>query len=123
VRDQDRPDALPCRSAGGIGIGRCREASKVYAGTTCSSPLHHGPLQHRLPELEISLFLLRRLLGVLTEDKKQTKVSKLTKDELLLINIDSTSTGERVLSVKGDLAKIQLTSPAFTEVGEKVVLS
>ncbi len=69
------------------------------------------------------MFLLRRLLGVKTEDKKQTKVSKLVKNELLLINIGSTSTGGRVLSVKGDLAKIQLTSPACTEVGEKVALS
>ena len=74
-------------------------------------------------ELEISLFLLRRLLGVKTEDKKQTKVTKLVKNELLLINIGSTSTGGRVLSVKADLAKIQLTSPACTEVGEKVALS
>lgn len=69
------------------------------------------------------MFLLRRLLGVRTEDKKQTKVSKLAKNELLLINIGSTSTGGRVLSVKADLAKIQLTSPACTEVGEKVALS
>ncbi len=76
-----------------------------------------------LLELEISLFLLRRLLGVKTEDKKQTKVTKLVKNELLLINIGSTSTGGRVLSVKADLAKIQLTSPACTEVGEKVALS
>lgn len=67
--------------------------------------------------------MLRRLLGVKTEDKKQTKVSKLVKNELLLINIGSTSTGGRVLSVKADLAKIQLTSPACTEVGEKVALS
>jgi translation initiation factor 2 subunit 3 len=69
------------------------------------------------------MFLLRRLLGVKTEDKKQTKVAKLAKNELLLINIGSTSTGGRVLSVKADLAKIQLTSPACTEVGEKVALS
>ena len=74
-------------------------------------------------ELEISLFLLRRLLGVKSEDKKQTKVTKLLKNELLLINIGSTSTGGRVLSVKADLAKIQLTSPACTEIGEKVALS
>ena len=69
------------------------------------------------------MFLLRRLLGVKTEDKKQTKVTKLVKGELLLINIGSTSTGGRVLSVKADLAKIQLTSPACTEIGEKVALS
>ncbi|KAF8889092.1 translation initiation factor eIF2 gamma subunit [Infundibulicybe gibba] len=82
-----------------------------------------GGLPEIYTELEISLFLLRRLLGVKTEDKKQTKVSKLVKNELLLINIGSTSTGGRVLSVKADLAKIQLTSPACTEVGEKVALS
>lgn len=69
------------------------------------------------------MFLLRRLLGVKSEDKKQTKVSKLVKGELLLINIGSTSTGGRVLSVKADLAKIQLTTPACTEIGEKVALS
>ena len=69
------------------------------------------------------MFLLRRLLGVKTEDKKQTKVTKLVKGELLLINIGSTSTGGRVLSVRADLAKIQLTSPACTEIGEKVALS
>ncbi|KAF5326518.1 hypothetical protein D9611_001053 [Ephemerocybe angulata] len=82
-----------------------------------------GQLPKIYTELEISLFLLRRLLGVKSEDKKQTKVSKLIKGELLLINIGSTSTGGRVLSVKADLAKIQLTSPACTEVGEKVALS
>ncbi|KAI9508054.1 translation initiation factor eIF2 gamma subunit [Russula earlei] len=82
-----------------------------------------GKLPQIFTELEISLFLLRRLLGVKTEDKKQTKVAKLVKGELLLINIGSTSTGGRVLSVKADLAKIQLTSPACTEVGEKVALS
>ncbi|KAI0759105.1 initiation factor eIF2 gamma, C terminal-domain-containing protein [Fomes fomentarius] len=82
-----------------------------------------GKLPKIFTELEISLFLLRRLLGVKTEDKKQTKVTKLVKNELLLINISSTSTGGRVLSVKGDLARIQLTSPACTEVGEKVTLS
>lgn len=82
-----------------------------------------GKLPNVYAELEISLFLLRRLLGVRTEDKKQTKVSKLAKNELLLINIGSTSTGGRVLSVKADLARIQLTSPACTEIGEKVALS
>ncbi|KZV83400.1 hypothetical protein EXIGLDRAFT_728408 [Exidia glandulosa HHB12029] len=74
-------------------------------------------------ELEISMFLLRRLLGVKSDDKKQTKVTKLVKNEILLINIGSTATGGRVLAVKNDLAKIQLTNPACTEIGEKVALS
>jgi len=76
-----------------------------------------------ITELEINLFLLRRLLGVKTDDKKQTKVAKLVKGELLLVNIGSTSCGGKVISVKADLAKLQLTQPACTEVGEKVALS
>ncbi|KIJ46253.1 hypothetical protein M422DRAFT_778528 [Sphaerobolus stellatus SS14] len=82
-----------------------------------------GKLPSVYTELEINLFLLRRLLGVKTDDKKQTKVSKLVKGESLLINIGSTSVSGRVLNVKGDLAKIQLTQPACAEIGEKVALS
>ncbi|XP_076067975.1 eukaryotic translation initiation factor 2 subunit 3-like [Oratosquilla oratoria] len=75
-------------------------------------------------ELEISYFLLRRLLGVRTEgDKKGAKVQKLSKNEMLMVNIGSLSTGGRVLAVKADLAKIALTQPVCTEEGEKIALS
>ena len=82
-----------------------------------------GQLPSIYTELEINYFLLRRLLGVKTDDKKQAKVQKLAKNEVLMVNIGSTSAGGRVLSVKGDLAKIQLTTPACTEMGEKIALS
>jgi translation initiation factor 2 subunit 3 len=78
-------------------------------------------------ELEISFFLLRRLLGVKQEgDKKNAKgekIKKLTKGEILMVNIGSTSTGARILQVKGDLAKVVLTSPVCTSEGEKLALS
>lgn len=82
-----------------------------------------GKLPKIFTEIEINYFLLRRLLGVKTDDKKQTKVAKLTKGEILMVNIGSTSTGGRVMSVKADLAKIMLNQPACTEVEEKVALS
>ncbi|KAJ1974358.1 eukaryotic translation initiation factor 2 subunit gamma [Dimargaris xerosporica] len=82
-----------------------------------------GRLPEVFTELEISYYLLRRLLGVKTEDKKQTKVAKLTKNEVLMVNIGSTSVGGRVVGVKADLAKVLLTSPACTQVDEKVALS
>lgn len=82
-----------------------------------------GKLPSIYLELEINYFLLRRLLGVKSDDKKQTKVTKLTKGEVLMVNIGSTSTGGKVTSVKADLAKITLISPACTEIGEKVALS
>jgi translation initiation factor 2 subunit 3 len=51
------------------------------------------------------------------------QVSKLTKNELLMVNIGSLSTGGRVAAVKADLAKIVLTQPVCTSVGEKIALS
>ncbi|KAB0350893.1 hypothetical protein FD754_015750, partial [Muntiacus muntjak] len=55
-----------------------------------------GALPEIFTELEISYFLLRRLLGVRTEgDKKTAKVQKLSKNEVLMVNIGSLSTEGR----------------------------
>lgn len=51
------------------------------------------------------------------------QVQKLAKNEVLLVNIGSLSTGGRVSAVRADLAKIALTQPVCTEVGEKIALS
>ena len=40
------------------------------------------------------------------KSKEGTKVSKLKVDEMLLINIGSTSLGGKILSVKGDICRI-----------------
>jgi translation initiation factor 2 subunit 3 len=84
-------------------------------------------LKGRLPdiyvEIEVNYYLLRRLLGVKTADGKQAKVAKLAKNEVLMVNIGSTATGAKVVAVKQDAAKLVLTSPACTNVGEKVALS
>ena len=82
-----------------------------------------GSLPKIYTELEVNYFLLRRLLGVKTADGKQAKVAKLSKNEVLMVNIGSTATGAKVIAVKADAAKLQLTSPACTNVGEKVALS
>lgn len=83
-----------------------------------------GKLPNVFAEIEISYYLLRRLLGVKTSDGgKQAKVQKLTKNEILMVNIGSTATGGRVIAVKNDLAKIALTQPVCTEEGEKIALS
>jgi len=55
--------------------------------------------------------------------KKKEKVQKLAKGEILMVNIGSTSTGARIHQVKGDLAKVILTSPVCTSYGEKLALS
>ncbi|EKV19761.1 hypothetical protein PDIG_01020 [Penicillium digitatum PHI26] len=84
---------------------------------------HRGRLPAIYTEIEVNYFLLRRLLGVKTADGKQAKVAKLAKNEVLMVNIGSTATGAKVLGVKADAAKLSLTSPACTEVGEKIAIS
>lgn len=90
-------------------------------------------LKDHLPEVftevEISYYLLRRLLGVKTADgAKQAKVQKLAKGEMLMVNIGSTSTGGKVTKVldgaQGEpLARISLTQPVCTQENEKIALS
>lgn len=82
-----------------------------------------GKLPKIYMEVEINYFLLRRLLGVKTTDGKQAKVAKLAKNEVLMVNIGSSAVGAKVIGVKADVARLALTSPACTEVGEKVALS
>ena len=107
-----------------IGVGTKIDPTLCRADRLVGQVLGNvGKLPAIYTELEINYFLLRRLLGVKSDDKKQTKVEKLTRNEVLMVNIGSTSTGGRVMSVKADLAKIFLTSPACTEVGEKIALS
>ena len=54
-----------------------------------------GTLPSMFIQIDITYFLLRRLLGVRMEgDKKAQKVQKLAKGELLMVNIGSLSTGE-----------------------------
>ncbi len=75
-----------------------------------------GKLPEIFTELEISFFLLRRLLGVKTEamsadeQKKAGKITKLAKGEILMVNIGSTSTGARILQVTASRRHIP-TSP------------
>lgn len=83
-----------------------------------------GSLPDVFTELEITFYLLRQLLGVKTEEgSKASKVRKLSKAEVLMVNIGSTATGGKVLAVKQDLAKIHLTVPVCTQEGEKIALS
>eukprot|EP01061_Rhynchopus_euleeides_P004516 TRINITY_DN1376_c0_g1_i3.p2 TRINITY_DN1376_c0_g1~~TRINITY_DN1376_c0_g1_i3.p2 ORF type:complete len:473 (+),score=208.30 TRINITY_DN1376_c0_g1_i3:108-1526(+) len=82
-----------------------------------------GKLPEIYSEVEISFFLLRKLLGVKSEGDKSGKVEKLGKGEIIMVNIGSMSTGGRVVAVKNDVAKLALTVPVCTEVGEKLALS
>mmetsp|Transcript_11462 Transcript_11462/g.20734 ORF Transcript_11462/g.20734 Transcript_11462/m.20734 type:complete len:467 (-) Transcript_11462:100-1500(-) len=108
-----------------IGVGTTVDPTLTRADRLVGQVLGEvGALPDVYTELEINFFLLRRLLGVRTQSgEKQGKVAKLTKNETLMLNIGSMCTGARVLAVKSDLAKLQLTSPVCTKEGEKLALS
>ncbi|XP_073955744.1 eukaryotic translation initiation factor 2 subunit 3-like isoform X2 [Choristoneura fumiferana] len=108
-----------------IGVGTKIEPTLCRADRLVGQVLGAvGALPGIFVKLEVSYYLLKRLLGVRTEgDKKAAKVQKLTRNEVLLVNIGSLSTGGRVIATKADLAKITLTNPVCTEIGEKVALS
>lgn len=111
-------------SGGLIGVGTKIDPTLCRADRLVGQVLGHvNQLPEIFTELEVNFFLLRRLLGVKTEGEKQSKVQKLSKNEVLMVNIGSTSTGGRVLAVKNDLAKIVLIQPVCTQEGEKIALS
>ena len=84
-----------------------------------------GDLPDIYIELEICIYLLKRLLGVKTDTgrTRSDKIPKLRKDECLMVNVGSTSTGGRVIGVRTSKAKIELTKPVCCHIGEKVALS
>eukprot|EP00761_Pharyngomonas_kirbyi_P012057 gb/GECH01012084.1/.p1 GENE.gb/GECH01012084.1/~~gb/GECH01012084.1/.p1 ORF type:complete len:927 (+),score=156.59 gb/GECH01012084.1/:1-2781(+) len=108
-----------------IGVGTKIDPTLTRADRLVGQVLGEvGKLPDIYTELEISFYLLRRLLGVKSADsEKAGKVQKLMPQEILMINIGSTSIGGRVVAVKQSLAKIVLTAPVCTEVGEKLALS
>jgi len=108
-----------------IGVGTHIDPTLTRADRLVGQVLGtRGNLPDVFTEVEVSFYLLRRLLGVKTSDGgKQAKVQKLAKQEILMVNIGSTSTGGKVLAVKADLAKILLTQPVCTQEGEKIALS
>lgn len=108
-----------------IGVGTTMDPTLTRADRLVGQVLGAvGALPEVFVELEVNFFLLRRLLGVRTQgNEKAGKVQKLQKGEVLMLNIGSMSTGGRVLAVKSDLAKLQLTAPVCTTEGEKIALS
>mmetsp|Transcript_26574 Transcript_26574/g.62152 ORF Transcript_26574/g.62152 Transcript_26574/m.62152 type:complete len:468 (-) Transcript_26574:204-1607(-) len=108
-----------------IGVGTRIDPTLTRADRLVGQVLGlRGKLPDVFCEIEISYYLLRRLLGVKTSDGgKQAKVQKLSRGEILMVNIGSTATGGRVIAVKGELSKIALTQPVCTTEGEKIALS
>ncbi|KAK1380277.1 Protein-synthesizing GTPase [Heracleum sosnowskyi] len=109
-----------------IGVGTTMDPTLTRADRLVGHVLGEvGSLPEVYIELEVNYVLFNRLLGVKTKGtEKKGKVSKLIKGEILMLNIGSmSSNGARLVAVKNDMAKLQLTSPVCTSKGEKIALS
>ncbi|CAA7032044.1 unnamed protein product [Microthlaspi erraticum] len=108
-----------------IGVGTTMDPTLTRADRLgCHVLGELGSLPDVFVELEVSFQLLTRLIGAKTKEaEKQMKVLKLAKGEMLMVNIGSMSAGAKVIGVKKDMAKLQLTSPVCTTIKEKVALS
>ena len=85
-----------------------------------------GDLPSVYEELVVDYHLLKRLVGVQSQNLSGTdKVQKIYNGEVLLVNVGSTSTGAKVLSVNSGKKqiKIMLLKPVCSSIGEKVALS
>lgn len=85
-----------------------------------------GDLPEVYDELNIKYSLMRRLVGVKSDGLSGSdKVSKITKGEVLLVNVGSTSTGAKVMSInsRDENMKIVLLKPVCSSPDEKVALS
>lgn len=99
-----------------IGVGTKIEPTLCRADRLVGQVLGAvGALPGIFVKLEVSYYLLKRLLGVRTEgDKKAAKVQKLTKNEVLLVNIGSL---RRFNSLKSsDQTSLTMTIHAFKNV-------
>lgn len=121
AENNDLKFAVP---GGLIGVGTLIDPTLCRADRLVGHVLgRRGCLPEVYQEVEIQYHLLRRLLGVRSDSGTQTRVSRLERGEIIMVNIGSFSTGGKVLSMKGDTARITLSSPACTEIGEKLALS
>lgn len=89
---------------------------------------HPGKLPEVFTKIEIKCHLLRRLLGVRQRqgNKDIVVVGEIKKQELLLLNVGSTSVGGKVSEISGnnkDIITFDLQYPVCSEIGEKIAIS
>jgi len=104
-----------------IGVGTLLDPSLTRADRLAGQVLGHF---NKLPEiftrLIVSFKLLKRLIG---DSSNENGAFGFKKNEILMINIGSSSTGGKILKKKSKFIEFQLTAPICCEFGDKVTLS
>mmetsp|Transcript_25622 Transcript_25622/g.63131 ORF Transcript_25622/g.63131 Transcript_25622/m.63131 type:complete len:435 (-) Transcript_25622:1251-2555(-) len=108
-------------SGGLIGIGTKIDPALTRADRLSGQIL--GILDY-LPDVYVSVFILYRLLNrLLGISKKDSTINPLVLNEVLMINVGSSSTGGKLKKKKNDLIELQLTTPICCNLNSKVTIS
>jgi translation initiation factor 2 subunit 3 len=111
-----------------IAIGTTMDPSLTRAdrlvGSVIGIPGHLPGVYH---SLDVSFNLMKRLIGAAAVGPggKRIKVEKLRVGEVLRLNIGSTMTGAKIMGLRdtANVARLELTTPVCTRIGDKVTLS
>ncbi|KNH05730.1 eukaryotic translation initiation factor 2 gamma [Perkinsela sp. CCAP 1560/4] len=108
-----------------IGVGTRMDPSLTRGDRLVGQVLGDvGTLPDIFDEIDVSFFLMRQYVGVKTDASEHVrKVQGLQEGEILQVNIGALSTGGRVVKTKANVARLLLTQPVCTSVGEKLALS
>ena len=104
-----------------IGVGTLLDPSLTRADRLSGQVLgHFGELPKIFANIIVSFKLLKRLIG---QSKNQYNSPTLSLNEILMVNICSSSTGGKIIKMKDNLIEFKLTTPICCEFGNKVTLS
>ena len=121
----EKNDLLYAIPGGLIGIGLLIDPSLTKRDNLVGNLMgHKGELPDVFLELEISYVLFGQLLGS-KSNGLDNQIKPVIKNEVLLINVGTTSTGCKVLNINTSLSliKLELNKAVCTSIGEKVALS
>lgn len=122
----EKNDLLYAIPGGLIGLGLQVDPSLTKRDNLVGNLMgHRGQLPDVYLELEIKFVLFTRLLGVKMDNQAENVVRGITKHEILLINVGTTSTGCKVLGINSttNTIKVELNKGVCTSLGDKVALS
>jgi translation initiation factor 2 subunit 3 len=121
AEENDLQFAIP---GGLIGVGTKMDPSLTGGDKLVGQVLGvHGSLPDIVVEVELTFYLLKKLPGRTSEEGKQKKIKKLTKDEILLVNIGSNNVQATVKDRTKDVARIKFRTPVCARVGDKLAMS
>ena len=87
---------------------------------------HPGKLPEVKTKIKVKVHLLKRLLGVKKGNINLTYVGEIKLEEILLVNVGSTSVGGFVKNIEGDnndIITFSFSNPICCDIGEKVAIS